>query len=357
MALTVVAAAAAVVWALVLVFTFLVSASRRASADGGATVDPPALAAVLTAAYDRIGPVGALATRFDLIARGLIVAESNAAGRWLLPAPIAAPMLPYERRVVALVAERAARGGGRAPAELTIGSEEQTKRWNEAFRDAVVADARARGLVAPRVPGGLRALLYFALLVPYALACLATGHALLAIGWFLIPAVLLSLPVRLLARPVPRGAGPQAAAVCRRLRAELAANPPPAWPVRDDRRLAYAAALGVSISGAQISGVSASGVPESSEPGDGAVWSNRTGTWTRIEVARRRGILSGSDPHTVLWGLPGALLFFTIWGGLLTWFERASPRRGVATVAGAGRLVRVGAGGLRPRPLHLSRLL
>jgi hypothetical protein len=261
----------------------------------------PGLAAVLTAAYDRIGPVGTQATQLDLVARGVIFHETNAAGRWLRPGPVTADLRPYERQVVALVAERAARGGGRTPAE-------QTKQWYEAFRDEIVADARARGLVAPRVPRGLRALLYLTLLVPYALACLATGHVLLAIGWFVIPAVLLSLPVRLLSRPVPRGAGREAAAVCRRIRAEFAGVPPPSEPVRGDRRLAYAVALGWSDSGT------------GSARTDGTVWSNRTGTWTRVEVSRRRGVMAGSDPHTALWGLPGSLVFFEIWGALLTWF-------------------------------------
>src|SRR5262249_39225295 len=113
-------------------------------------------------------------------------------------------------------------------------------------------------------------------------------------------------PVRLLRRPVPRGAGVPAAAGCRALRDELAryqldqAAPP------GDRRPGYAVALGTARW---------SGAAEPFTPGGDLVWAARRGKWPRVVCPP--ALRSGTSPGVIFALIVPTLLFATIWAVLL----------------------------------------
>jgi hypothetical protein len=193
----------------------------------------PALAALLVRANGRVPRVALVATLVDLVARRMVTMSVDAHGhQWYSVTGSAATdahhgpvLLSFERHVLDHVATRAHVGGGAVPlAGLRLESGQHAKRWYAGFSRQVIAEARRLGLAADRGAWPLRALLRLALLVPAVLVAVVAlrGDG----GWTLVMYILFgyaagTLPVRLLDRVVPRGAGIAAAARCRSMRAEL----------------------------------------------------------------------------------------------------------------------------------------
>jgi hypothetical protein len=112
--------------------------------------DPPAVVGFLV--HDGSPSENALpATVLDLAARRIVHLEETAPAQYMcrLPAHVKKDgLLPFERRVLDLLQRRAIRGT--VPAEaLTVGVQDETYAWWEAFADEVTADGRDRGYVQP----------------------------------------------------------------------------------------------------------------------------------------------------------------------------------------------------------------
>jgi hypothetical protein len=296
---------------------------RVGSGDGGASAQPagvpaPALAALLERASGRVPRVAPVATLLDLVARRMVTVSRDGEGRgWYSLNGSARDsvgrepvLLSFERHVLDHVAARAQVGGGAVPlAGLRLESSHHAKGWYAEFNKQVISEARRLDLVADRGAWPLRALLRLALLVPAVLAAAVAlrGHG----GWTLVTYIVFgyagaTLPVRLLDRAVPRGAGIAVAATCRSLRAELSRYPVGENAPPGDRRPAYAMAFGLT---APQPGATPF------EPGGDLVWSPRTGRWLR--VVSRRGLTFGASPTVALIGVVPALVFSGIWAVLL----------------------------------------
>ena len=312
-------------WALCYGVVMVATRPRRRVASGDAsgsvrtlTLPAPALAALLAQADGRVPRAAPVATLLDLVARRMVIVSSDAHGQqwYSAPGPASADadgepvLLSFERHVLDHVATRALVGGGAVPlAGLRLESGEHAKRWYAEFNRQLIAEARRLNLAADRGAWPLRVLLRLALLVP---AVLAAVVALRGDGaWTLVMYIFFgyaaaTLPVRLLNRVVPRGAGIAAAARCRSIRAELSRYPLGDNAPPGDRRPAYAMAFGLT---------SPQRGATPFKPGGDLVWSPWTGRWVRVVS---RGSLSfGASPMVALIGFVPAVLFFGIWGVLL----------------------------------------
>jgi hypothetical protein len=312
-------------WALCYAVIMLATRPRRRVASGSRSDSPqtvtlpaPALAALLTRANGSVPRVAPVATLLDLVARRMVIVTCDPHGhQWYSAAKSAAldadrepVLLSFERHVLDHVATRAQVGGGAVPlAGLRLESGQHAKRWYAQFNRQVVSEARRLGLAADRGAWPLRALLRLALLVPAVLAAVVAlrGDG----GWTLVMYIVFgysaaTLPVRLLDRVVPRGAGIAAAAGCRSMRAELSRYPPGDNAPPGDRRPAYAMAFGLT---APQRGATPF------EPGGDLVWSPWQGRWVR--VVPRRALSFGASPMVAVIGFVPALLVSGIWGVLL----------------------------------------
>ncbi|MBV9565534.1 MAG: DUF2207 domain-containing protein [Bradyrhizobium sp.] len=273
---------------------------------------PPAVAALLCARYGDVGEQAATATYLDLIARGLIRRSTAASGKVQLQPRKSngkdlAALRPFERQVYDHVARRAERAGGAVLEEaLRLESIEHAKKWMTTFRNHVVADARDRGLVEERPSLRTCFWLCVMLLVP-------VGFAIgLGVGLFLgLIAYLLSATLVMgLRRPRPSDTGDKLRLMYRHLMRQTLRPPidgpiDPEWP--PDREAAYAVALGV---GRQIRSPFA--VQHTT-----LVWSKASGAWRQVRIASPPNFFHNIDPMAVLYVIPGALVFFAIWGRLL----------------------------------------
>ena len=328
------AEAALAVWVLCYGVVMLVTRPRRrvAPRDRGvsactAALPPPALAALLCRTNGRVPRLAPVTTLLDLVARGMVALSRDAEGRsWYSVAGPAATepggepvLLSFERHVLDHVATRVHVGGGAVPLDgLRLESGEHAKKWYAEFDRQVIFEARRLNLVADRGAWPLRALLRLGLLVPAVLGAVVAvrGDG----GWTVVMFILFgyaaaTLPVRLLDRVVPRGAGIAVAARCRSMRADLLRYPAGGIPPPGDRRAAYAMAFGVTTPQPGATPF---------EPGGDLVWSPSTGRWLR--VVSQRGLTFGASPAVALIGFVPTLLFSGIWavllGGLtheLTW--------------------------------------
>jgi hypothetical protein len=308
----VLAAGALLAWLLCFALTMLATRPvlRGTGAESG--LPPPAIAALLCPPNGRVPRRAATATLLDLIARGrLVVAADGGGQQWVRlatrqPGPA---LLPHEAHVLDHVTARVQVAGGALPlGALRLESSQHARRWYERFTELVVADARELGLVRDRAGMPVRVLLRLALVTPAGLAGAAAvaGHQAMGLFYVLIGYLAMTTPVRLLRRPVPRGAGVPAAVGCRALRDELARYPLEAAVPTGDRRPGYAVGLGVARW---------SGAAEPFTPGGDRVWSVRRGRWLR--VVDPPALLSGTSPGTIFALIVPTLLFATIWAVLL----------------------------------------
>jgi hypothetical protein len=293
----------------------------------------PALAAVLVRANGKVPRVAPVATLLDLVARGIVTESRDAEGRsWYSVTGSAAAevgrepvLLSFERHVLDHVAARAHVGGGVVPLDgLKLESGHRAHNWYTEFNEQVIGEARRLDLVADRGAWPLRALLRLALLVPAVLAAVVAlrGHG----GWTVVMYILFgyaaaTLPVRLLDRAVPRGAGVAVAARCRAVRAELSRYPIGDHTPPGDRRPAYAMAFGLTAAQRGATPF---------QPGGDVVWSPSTGRWLRVVPGR--GLSFGASPAVALAGLVPVLLFSGVWAVLLTGITRELDRTHVARV-------------------------
>ncbi|MFJ6937805.1 DUF2207 family protein [Streptomyces sp. NPDC101132] len=264
-----------------------------ATQEFGEDPEPPAVVSLL-ANHWRSVDHAAEATLLDLAHRGLVELRQNgdrAAHTTVhVPGPgatgaagSAEELRPYERRVLARVAERAGTDGAPLGA-VTFRGRERAAAWNRGLRQEVVAEARRLGLSRPRFGPGLNAVLMAGTLVPtalYAVAVLSTGR--------LLPAVTVaSLVIGPLTWLVAKATGERAteagldraghwAGVRAWLHAhEEFAKLPPAAVAVWDRYLSYGAALGVTTRINQLL-----------DFGTGSrrrVWSAYGGTWREVRI-------------------------------------------------------------------------
>lgn len=230
--------------------------------------EPPALVEFLTGGWES-GRGAPRATLLDLAGRGFLALEQTGPdpGDTLVrirpprgrdAGATAEDLLPYEALVLTRVTALAS--GGVLPAgALARGTEDEDRRWWRAFRRAVAADARDRGLARDRYPARLKAALTLAAVPPAALAGILFLSVAGAGGWFMSLAIGLavwffgSLLVSRLTGERETPAGTEACAHWLGVREWLARDEsfpglPPAAVTLWDRYLAYGAATGVARS-------------------------------------------------------------------------------------------------------------
>ncbi|MEV0459652.1 hypothetical protein [Catellatospora methionotrophica] len=272
------------------------------------TAERPALAALLVQPPRRVAATGAYATMLDLVARGLLAVDTTA-GTIHAPRPDPAGLAPFEQHVFDAVVARVPGGNGPVPlGAIDLGTREQAKQWHERFTDLLAEVAIARGLVRPRVPMGVRVVLWTVFTILWVGAIVAVwqaGRAPLAIG-VVIVARLVSLPFRLLKRLVPQGRGRHLAAAYARLRTESGIAP-------GDPRVPYAVAAGARLPWL--------GVSPFAEGKQDFAWSRRDGTWRRVGLVDGRGFAFGWSPWAALLTQIPAAVFFGIWLLLLGMFS------------------------------------
>jgi hypothetical protein len=221
----------------------------------------------------------------------------------------AAPLTPYENMVLDHLRGLARHtGDGTIPAEaLTTGPDEQSKSWWKRFRDAVVDDARARGLSRPRWSQGARALLAATALG----VAVAAGLAITtlpddpdstedddplgaAIGLGVVTWGGLLAIVQAMAQERDTRPGREVAARWLGLREMLAedhlfAEQPPAGVAIWDRHIAYGAVLGVAHG-------AVAALPLGAERDDEA-WSPVGGRWRVVKIRYPERIPPGYGRH------------------------------------------------------------
>ncbi|MFI1170471.1 DUF2207 family protein [Streptomyces melanogenes] len=258
-----------------------------ATQEFGPEPESPAVVALLANRWRSVDRAAA-ATLLDLAARGLLElrqpADDPAHSTVHLTGKDAADLTPYERRVLARVAERAGETGAPIGA-IAFRGEERAKAWNGALRQEIVVEARRRGLSRTRFAPLLATALFMTLFAPGALfgvAAVSGGHG---IRGALAVAVLPALPLMwLLARSLGERATPRGleraghwAGVQAWLHAhEEFAQLPPAAVTVWDRYLGYGTALGVTSRAGRLLGFDA---------GDKRrVWSSYGGTWRPVRI-------------------------------------------------------------------------
>ncbi|MCJ0874008.1 DUF2207 domain-containing protein [Streptomyces sp. AP-93] len=266
-------------------FGWAVAATRPAplAADGPTMElrpEPPALVEFLTGGWES-GRGAPRATLLDLAARGFLALEqtgpdprdtlvrirpprgkptgaTGTAGATGATGTAAEDLLPYEALVLARVTALAS-GGVLPVGALARGTEDEDRGWWRAFRRAVAADARSRGLARDRYPAPLKAGLTLAAVPPGALAAVLFVSLAGPGGWFMSLATGLAvwacgsvLVARLTGeRETPAGTGACAHWLGVRewmARDESFPGLPPAAVAVWDRYVAYGAATGVARS-------------------------------------------------------------------------------------------------------------
>jgi hypothetical protein len=296
--------------------------------DGG--TEPPAIVNFLTNRWE-LTTSAISATLVDLAARRHVTIEQIGGDENLVRIRDRADATnAYEAQVLALVRDRAQ--NGTVPAtELSLGYGDTAERWWKVFRDAVIDDARRRGLARRRFSPAQQLLLAASLLVPFAIAGIGFevyGAAQRAAGEDFDPggglalAAILWLAALTFGRTKLRGwrdtdEGSRAAArwlgVAGYLRAnESFRDTPPAGVAIWARLLAYGTALGVAFA-------TAAALPIGPTRDDEA-WSPRRGIWreVRIEYPRRFGY--GDAPKRAVAVSLAVLVAVSV---ALFWFARA----------------------------------
>jgi hypothetical protein len=288
------------------VFAGLLAAPPSAlSRDGGPGFgDAQESPAVVSLLAGRLGRDGFAATLLDLSARGWfrLAPPQGARGPVMCVVPTEAPvesLTPYEQRVIAHVAARAAQGGVVPAPALSDGFESGQTGFMKVFGGEVAADARARLLTRPRLSPRRIALLCALLLVPAGALLFALNHAhrpdattYAAVSF--VAGCWLTIGVGTSKRCSAPGQ-----AVLERWRAAAAAQ-----PGGDGRLLAYAAALGAAPAA----------VAAFASPGGNVAWSNYRGGWQQIAIETNTG--SGRAALGCLAAAIGGPLLFV---GVVSW--------------------------------------
>jgi Predicted membrane protein (DUF2207) C-terminal domain len=295
--------AATVLW-LVLLLAAAFATRPRDVDPAPATMDlgeeSPAVVDLLTNDW-RVTPDAIPATLLDLAARGFVDLDQHGEGRTVCRVRRTAGggLASYERMVLDHVARLAV--DGVVPAEaLTTGPQDASAKWWRAFQDAVVEDARARGLTRDRWSRPVERLLRVAALVPAGLVVLLANAVIgLNLGTVVAGGVLwvaLMGLVRCLRDQRDTSAGAEAAAGWLGVRAYLGGNEvfptlPPAAVAIWDRYLAYGAALGVATAALRA-------LPMGAED-DHRAWSSYGGRWRVVRVSYPRPRLVWGRPPVV----------------------------------------------------------
>lgn len=355
MPLLVATVAAVVLW-LVLLLAAAFATRPREVDPAPATMElgeeSPAVVDLLTNDW-RVTPDAVPATLLDLAARGFVDLDQHGEGRTVCRVRRAAGggLASYERMVLDHVARLAVDGVVPAAA-LTTGPQDASARWWRSFKDAVVDDARARGLTRDRWSRQVERLLQVAALVPAGVAVLLANAVIgLNVGTVVVAGMLWVALTGLVKRfrdqrDTPAGA--EAAAGWLGVRAHLGRNEVfPSLPLAAvaiwDRYLTYGAALGVARAALRA-------LPMGAED-DHRAWSSFGGRWRVVRVRYPR--------LRVVWGRPPvvALLFGLGVGGggylllrLMVSLRGATDEPGdwvrvVATVLALVALVVLGWGG------------
>jgi hypothetical protein len=173
--LAVATVAATVLWLVLLLAAAF--ATRPQEVDSAAATmelgeESPAVVDLLTNDW-RVTPDAVPATLLDLAARGFVDLDQHGEGRTVCRVRRTAggSLASYERMVLDHVARLAVEGVVPAQA-LTTGPQDASARWWRSFKEAVVDDARARGLTRDRWSRPVERLLRLAAVVPTGVAVL-----------------------------------------------------------------------------------------------------------------------------------------------------------------------------------------
>jgi hypothetical protein len=301
--LLVAAVAVTVLWLVLLLAAAFATRSRDVDA-APATMElgeeSPAVVDLLTNDW-RVTPDAVPATLLDLAARGFVDLDQHGEGRTVCRVRRSAggSLVLYERMVLEHVARLAVDGVVPAQA-LTTGPQDASARWWRSFKDAVVDDARARGLTRERWSWPVERLLRLAALVPAGLAVLLANAVVgLNLGTVVAGGMLWVALTGLVKRfrdQRDTPAGVEAAAGWLGVRAYLGGNEvfaslPPAAVAIWDRYLAYGAALGVATAALRA-------LPMGAED-DHRAWSSFGGRWRVVRVRYPRLRLVWGRPPVV----------------------------------------------------------
>jgi hypothetical protein len=295
--------AAVVLWLVLLLAAAFATRPREvdpASATMELGEESPAVVDLLTNDW-RVTPDAVPATLLDLAARGFVDLDQHGEGRTVcrVRRSTGGSLASYERMVLDHVARLAVDGVVPAQA-LTTGPQDASARWWRSFKDAVVDDARARGLTRDRWSRPVERLLRLAALVPAGLAVLLANAVMgLNLGTVVAGGMLWVALTGLVnrfrdQRDTPAGA--EAAAGWLGVRAYLGGNEvfpslPPAAVAIWDRYLAYGAALGVATAALRA-------LPMGAED-DHRAWSSHGGRWRVVKVRYPRLRLAWGRPPVV----------------------------------------------------------
>ncbi len=256
--------------------------------------EPPAVVSLLAGHLDSTGYP---ATLLDLAARGWFRLAEPEPGRLMCllpPDPPGQPLAPYEERAALHLARRAAGRGEVPAAALAEGFADGQEAFSTTFHDEVVADARRRGLIRPRLRGRTALLLGTAALIPAGLLAAAVnvtahpGRAFLPVLCWLVLLWLIGVAVR--GRERLTAAGQACLTGWQRRQAALAGVGPTAVPpgadalagpdlatvmrvAEGDRDVAYAAGLGA-----------APGAVAAFTRNHTMVWSSYGGRWRQLSI-------------------------------------------------------------------------
>ncbi|HEV7761628.1 MAG TPA: hypothetical protein VGO78_21625, partial [Acidimicrobiales bacterium] len=316
-----IAAGAAAVW-FALLGLLAAATNPRAVRPGPATLElggsePPAVVNLLASDW-RLAHQAIPATLLDLAARKHLAIDQygdQTMVRVLAHPPTNADptaftaLTAYERMVLDHLRGLAAgTSDGAIPAEaLTTGPDEQSKSWWKAFRNAVNADARARGLSRRRWSTAARTVLSLTALVVAVAIALAVSSlpddtssskdddpAGAAVGVGVVTWGLLLAAVESMAAERDTRQGRQVAARWLGLREmleedHLFAEQPPAGVAIWDRHIAYGAALGVARG-------AVAALPLGAES-DHEAWSPVGGRWRVVRIRYPERIPPGYGRH------------------------------------------------------------
>jgi hypothetical protein len=254
---------------------------------------PPAVVSLLAGQLDSTGYP---ATLLDLAARGwfrLAEAEPGRVMCLLPPDPPRQTLAPYEERAAVHLARRAAGRGEIPAAALAEGFADGQVAFATAFHDEVVADARRRGLVRPRLRGGTALLLGAAALIPAALVAGAVGvaahpgRAFLPVLCWLVLLWVIGLGLHGSERPTP--AGQACLAQRRRQAAVTGAEPAVTLPGGDASTgpglatVRHAGEAGQAVAYAAAVGAAPDAVAVFTRTPT-AVWSSYGGRWRQLSI-------------------------------------------------------------------------
>lgn len=274
----------------------------------------------------RVTPSGIAATVVDLAARrifGLDLAGADGTVVRLRDAPAKGSLTPYEERVYDLVVSRAT--GGSAPIEAITLDENTAEGWTKRFRQAVIEEARDKGLARKRWEYVDYLIVGVGLAFVFGFFALAFGTAHVGADntnadsnisqsdWLLGAGFAWFVAMGLVTRSQAVTDTPAGKAVCARWmgmrdyfrQSQAFDNQPPASVAIWDRLLAYGVATGTAREAAQ-------GLPIVAEDPHSA-WTRAGGSWReiRIEYPSRFGF--GQWPVRVFFEGIVRTLF---WGGI-----------------------------------------